>query len=142
MGPKAISLFVGSSVKTLGLSVEHASLVVNERAMKTIASVASEQNVLVLGCRVEGSDLTIVHNFKVWWHGLGERSLVEMLVPKVGGWGAVAKIELNRSDVSVISYPDSVGGGKIYDTCLTIKTDALFDVYSDKPNQLGVRKLT
>ncbi|PMH17120.1 OmpA family protein [Vibrio splendidus] len=139
IGGSAINLFVGSTVRILGLSVNHASLVVNDESLKTLRSVAAEHKIPVMGCQVEGTDLTILHNFKVWWHGMGDRSLVELLKPTTEGLKGIAKVELKKDDINVVSY--TAGKNQFFDTCFSFKSDALFDFSSSEPNALGVRRI-
>lgn len=139
IGGSAISLFVGSTVRILGLSVNHASLIVNDESLKTLRSIAAEHKIPVMGCQVEGTDLTILHNFKVWWHGMGDRSLVELLKPTDSGFEGIARVELKKDDVNVVSYTSNEN--QFFDTCFSFKSDALFDFSSSEPNALGVRRI-
>lgn len=133
-----VSALAKSSLRNLGVHVERASLVLSEDNYKVVAAVARQANAVVLSCKTTDGKAYLVHGFRVWWHGIGDRSLVELLPPstgKVDSASPAARIELQRDGLNVIRWTSDTTG--LFETCLTIPTDALFDTGKRTPNSQG-----
>ncbi|EIT71416.1 hypothetical protein WQQ_15530 [Hydrocarboniphaga effusa AP103] len=113
----------------LSIRVSSASLLVDEDNFRIIESVASQMGLPIQGCGVSDSNAYFVHGVRVWWHGLGERSFIELVdlgrqkdgkIVEIPG----ARLELARAGTKVISWSKA---HQQIQTCRNIKTDLLFD---------------
>jgi len=130
--------FIDGSFGLIGIQQKNVSLALNESNQKIVSDVAKEFNLSIYGCVKDGDKTNIVHHFNVLWHGLGERSLVQLLAYEKNNWVAKAKIELDRSGLNVLTPADKKNSFK---TCLTVNTDTLFDIYEDKISDNGKLQL-
>jgi OOP family OmpA-OmpF porin len=134
----AISEFVNGSIRILGIQQKHKSIVLDKNNFKVIQDVAKELNLPIYGCVTNGKQSNIVHNFNILWHGLGERSLVEVLIPKEGTWQPAVRVELDRTGTKVLQILDK---DLSFKTCLSLSSDAVFDLYQSEPNEEGIKAL-
>jgi OOP family OmpA-OmpF porin len=134
----AISEFVNGSIRILGIQQKHKSIVLDKNNFKVIQDVAKELNLPIYGCVTNGKQSNIVHNFNILWHGLGERSLVEVLIPKEGAWQPAVRVELDRTGTKVLQILDK---DLSFKTCLSLSSDAVFDLYQSEPNEEGIKAL-
>jgi outer membrane protein OmpA-like peptidoglycan-associated protein len=145
LGGSALEKFVEASIRIIGVSNPHASLIVNEENFKIITNVAEEIGVPVIGCSSESDGNNIVHNFRISWHGIGERSLVELLVPSANpsGWEGIVKIELEREGLKLLDTTYKSESTRKIDlkACLSLDADALFSSNEDTPNLIGKKRL-
>lgn len=130
--------FIDSSFGLIGIQQKNVSLALNEENQKVVSDVAKEFNLSIYGCLKDGNQTNIVHHFNVLWHGLGERSLVQLLAYEHGDWKPKAKIELDRNGLKVLTPTDKKNSFK---TCLTVNTDTLFDIYEDTISDNGKKRL-
>jgi len=129
-----LSIIINSAFSFIGIQQKNVSLVLDADNLHIINDVAKELDLSVYGCSVGATPTRIVHHFNVLWHGLGERSLVQLLVNENGNWVAKAKIELDQAGLKIITPTDKKAS---FSTCVTLNTDTLFDNYSDTPNDEG-----
>mgnify|MGYP001051621182 CR=1 FL=1 len=137
----ALSVFgkiIDSSFGLIGIQQKNVSLALNDENQKVVSDVAKEFNLSIYGCLKDGNQTNIVHHFNVLWHGLGERSLVQLLAYEHGAWKPKAKIELDRNGLKVLTPTDKKNSFK---TCLTVNTDTLFDIYEDTISDNGKKRL-
>lgn len=144
-GKAIMGNFVEASIRILGLSNERASIIVDENNYQIISNVAEELGVPVIGCSTDVQNMNLVHNFRVLWHGSGDRSLVEMLVPSKtpNKWEGIVRIELERDGLKLLdlSYNKESKRKLNLKSCLTMDSDALFGNYEDEPNLVGKKRL-
>lgn len=116
-----------------------ASLVLDDDNFKVVDAAVQQTGAIVLSCASGDGKSHVVHGFQVWWHGVGERSLVEMLPSKLNNsQNTSARIELKRDGVNVIRWaPNSPK----FETCLSLPTDSLFDLGKEIPNKQGLTQL-
>nr|WP_279309648.1 OmpA family protein [Pseudomonas koreensis] len=129
---------IDSSFGLIGIQQKNVSLALNDENQKVVSDVAKEFNLSIYGCLKDGNQTNIVHHFNVLWHGLGERSLVQLLAYEKGDWKPKAKIELDRNGLKVLTPTDKKNSFK---TCLTVNTDTLFDIYEDTISDHGKKQL-
>jgi hypothetical protein len=77
--PPLLGKFIDGTFGFIGVQQKNVSLVLSEDNQKIVSDVAKELNLSVYGCTKDGNQTNIVHHFNVLWHGLGERSLVQLL---------------------------------------------------------------
>jgi outer membrane protein OmpA-like peptidoglycan-associated protein len=123
----------------IGLRVEGATLLVDDKNFKMIESSANQLGIPVLHCDIEGTDRMMVYNMDVLWHGVGERSLVAFPPPELSGDLVGSTLELERDGVHVLLPTEA--DKKQMKACLTLNADALFDTYSPDPNPAGQLQL-
>ncbi|QHF51767.1 hypothetical protein [Pseudomonas sp. S49] len=139
--PPLLGKFIDGTFGFIGVQQKNVSLVLSEDNQKIVSDVAKELNLSVYGCTKDGNQTNIVHHFNVLWHGLGERSLVQLLTynNESQKWDKkVAKIELDRSGVKVLTQENK---NDSFNTCVTLNTDTLFDIYVDKISDDGKARL-
>lgn len=122
---------IQKTIQNAGLADSGVSLIVDKDNLKAIQAAASQMRIPVLGCQIEGSDETIVHNFAVLWHGVGERSLVQL-----NKGAQSARIEVKRDGLRVVRWTN-----KVVETCLSLQADSFFDSNSSQPNRLGEARI-
>lgn len=132
-----VAVFTTASLRYLGLYVDNASLELSEDNYRLVESVAKQTGAIVLACASPDGKNRVVHGYKVWWHGVGDRSLVEPL--RHGSEkSSTARIELKREGVNVIRWdPPSTK----FEACLTLPTDSVFNSNEDTLNTLGIKRV-
>ena len=141
MVPPVFGKFIDGTFGFIGVQQKDVSLVLSEENQRIISDTAKELNLSIYGCTKEGNQTNLAHHFNVLWHGLGERSLVQLLAYDTESkkWNKkIAKIELDRSGVKVLTPENKRNSFK---TCLTVNTDTLFDIYDDKISANGKKQL-
>ncbi|MBT9265259.1 OmpA family protein [Pseudomonas sp. MG-9] len=133
-----IGIIIDSSFGLIGITQKNVSLAVSEDNQKIINDVAKEFDISVYGCSENGKKTNIVHHFNVLWHGLGERSLVELLTHDGNGWKPKARIELDRSGLKILKPTNKE---TTFNTCLTLNSDTLFGTYEDNISKYGKLQL-
>jgi outer membrane protein OmpA-like peptidoglycan-associated protein len=61
----------------LGVYTEHATLVVNKSELRKLQTVADSKGVRLYACGIDDESAAI-SDVRIWWHGIGERSYVEL----------------------------------------------------------------
>ncbi|MDZ4079351.1 MULTISPECIES: OmpA family protein [Hydrocarboniphaga] len=129
VGATPVLRLMSHAMSLLSIRVSSASLLVDEDNFRIIESVASQMGLPIQGCGVSDSNAYFVHGVRVWWHGLGERSFIELVdlgrqkdgkIVEIPG----ARLELARAGTKVISWSKA---HQQIQTCRNIKTDLLFD---------------
>ncbi|WP_158243873.1 MULTISPECIES: hypothetical protein [unclassified Pseudomonas] len=133
-----MGLIIGSTFGFIGIAQKDVSLALSEENQKVVSDVAKEFDISVYGCLKSGSQTNIVHHFNILWHGLGERSLVEILAYNGKDWSPKARIELDRSGLKVLKASNKEAS---FSTCHTLNSDALFDTYEDEVSTSGKQQL-
>jgi len=131
---KPISNIINTSIGILGIQQKHKSVFLNKDNYKIISDIANELNIPLYGC-TSNDKKNIVHNVNILWHGIGERTLIELLSLKNGKYTKVVRVELERKGTNVLQILDKTLSFK---TCLTLNTDRIFDTYESKPNKTGI----
>jgi OOP family OmpA-OmpF porin len=107
----------------VGLRLTNVTLKLSEENYDLLASVAAGQNIAVLGCKTSstGQPDRLVHGVNLLWHGLGERSLVELPSGKTPN----LIVELKRDGVFALrNYSGPI------ERCLELSSDLLFEAGS------------
>jgi OOP family OmpA-OmpF porin len=107
----------------VGLRLTNVTLKLSEENYDILASVAAGQNIAVLGCKTSpaGHPERLVHGVNLLWHGLGERSLVEL----PSGKAPNLIVELKRDGVFALrNYSGPI------ERCLELSSDLLFEAGS------------
>jgi OOP family OmpA-OmpF porin len=107
----------------VGLRLTDVTLKLSEENYDILASIAAGQNIAVLGCKTSatGHPERLVHGVNLLWHGLGERSLVEL----PSGKKKNLIVELKRDGVFALrNYAGSI------ERCLELSSDLLFETGS------------
>lgn len=107
-------------MSAVGLRITDVTLKLSEENYDILSSVASGQNIAVLGCResASGQPERLIHGVNLLWHGVGERSLVEL--PTASKPNLI--VELKRDGVYALrNYAGAV------ERCLELSGDVLFE---------------
>lgn len=64
-------------MKNLGVYTEHATLIVTKSELAKLQTIADAKGIPLYSCRIDDEN-TAVSDVKIWWHGIGERSYVEL----------------------------------------------------------------
>jgi outer membrane protein OmpA-like peptidoglycan-associated protein len=136
-------LLVNSSIKNLGIRKNNVSLILSKENYIIIENLAKELNIPLFGCSTDADKgSVIVHNIDVLWHGIGERSLVEIPLPILDKRNTVARVELDSKGVKILELMNpSSNQPNTIKSCINLSADTLFDTYSSTPNQLGTKRL-
>ena len=125
-----------NSFQFLGLYAPQATLEVNEENFQLLEAEAMMSGRPLLACESSNGKIKTVHGYQVWWHGIGERSVVEPLLRNTKDAGT--RIELKRDGMNVVRWEKPPKNLK---TCATLLSDSAFDSYGDKLNELGDRQI-
>ncbi len=132
-----ITSFINTSISILGVQQQNQSIVLDQDNYKIIANIAEELDLPLYSCTSKGGK-NIIHNVNVLWHGIGERTLVEMLTMRDGKKNRAVRVELDRKGIKVLQILDE----KLYfRTCLTFDSDSIFGKYASKPTKEGKKKI-
>lgn len=134
---KPISNFMNKSIEILGVKQEQRSVFLSKDNYKIILDIVNELDIPLYGC-TSINKKTILHNVNILWHGIGERTLIELLTLNNGKYTKAVRIELERKGTKVLQVLDDTLSFK---TCLTLNTDKIFDTYESKPNHAGIQKI-
>jgi outer membrane protein OmpA-like peptidoglycan-associated protein/putative Mn2+ efflux pump MntP len=133
-----IGKITDKSFSLIGIQQKDVSLALSSENQKIVSDVAKEFGISIYGCLKNDNQSNIAHHFNVLWHGLGERSLVQITAYENDKWVPKARVELDRSGLKVLSATDKKNS---FNTCLTVNTDTLFDIYEDKISDNGKLQL-
>lgn len=64
-------------MSSLGVYTEHATLIVNKAEFGKLQTVADAKGIRLYSCRMD-DESAAVSDVRIWWHGAGERSYVEV----------------------------------------------------------------
>ena len=64
-------------IGSLGVYTEHATLVVNKSEFGKLQATANAKGILLNSCRLD-DEHTAISQVRIWWHGIGERSYIEL----------------------------------------------------------------
>lgn len=106
------------TMTNVGMRAKNVTLKLSEENYNILTSAANGQYLAALGCNISsGTPERVVHGVNLLWHGIGERSLVE--IPS--GEGLPLKVELKRDGVFLFR---NYGG--VVTRCLEMSGDILF----------------
>jgi len=134
LAPPMMEKIINGTFSVIGVQQKDVSLILNADNLRIVNDVAKELDLSVYGCSMGSAQTNMVHHFNVLWHGLGERSLVQLLAKEGQEWVPKAKIELDQAGLKVVTPTNKENS---FNTCVTLNTDTLFDNYSDTPNDEG-----
>jgi outer membrane protein OmpA-like peptidoglycan-associated protein len=91
---------VNSVMQQLGLRANAATLLVNAANYATLEAAADTNGLFLYSCK-ENGDTYAVSNVRVLWHGIGQRSYVELLAPAQAPEieGRAVQVELDSAGV-------------------------------------------
>jgi OOP family OmpA-OmpF porin len=130
---------MSNAMSTLGIRTERASLIVDDANYRAIQSVADLIDLPVLACRASDGGAHFVHGVRVWWHGIGERSYVELLRGSPDDKTVAGpRVELTRAGTRVVAWQ---AGQAPIETCQTLGSDLLFDRYLHDLSPAGIQEI-
>ncbi|MBK5519265.1 OmpA family protein, partial [Pseudomonas sp. TH10] len=106
---------------------------------KIIKGVVDEFDLRLHSCGNSKTPEQIVHHVNVLWHGLGERTLIELPFLTDSSSGSPYQVELNRSGVNLVRRPGNEAGIAL---CFSLGNDLLFDTYASTLTDEGTAALT
>lgn len=139
MAIPALGKIIRGSFSFIGIQQGNVSLALNEENRAVVDSIAKELDLSIYGCMTTDNKSYIAHHFNVLWHGLGERSLVQLLAYEDEKWKPRVTIELERTGMKVLRAENK---DTAFTTCRTLQADALFDHYEDQLNKYGKQQLS
>lgn len=94
---------LGYVMTNLGVYTEHATLIVNKAELGKLQTVADSKGIRLYACRID-DDNAAISDVRIWWHGIGERSYVELNAYPPGDkgnstWSAGTRVELDSGEV-------------------------------------------
>lgn len=137
MAVTALEKILGGTFNLIGIQQNGVSLALNDDNRAIVQSISKELDLPDNSCTGSDSKHTITHHYNVLWHGLGERSLVQMLAVQNGTWRPVATMELDRAGVKVIRTRNT----DTFTICRTLSSDTFFELYSDQLNEKGKQQV-
>jgi outer membrane protein OmpA-like peptidoglycan-associated protein len=134
---------VNASFQNLGFRKNNVSLILSKENYNHIKDIAKDLNTPLFTCSPDANqDSVIIHKVNVLWHGIGERSLVEIVVPTYDGKSAEVRVELESKGINIFETKNSSDQAhETIKSCSSLKTDSLFDTYSAIPNQVGIERI-
>ena len=70
---KILNYVMGS----LGVFTEHATLTVNRSEFQKLQAIADAKGSRLYSCRLD-DEITVISDVRIWWHGIGERTYIEI----------------------------------------------------------------
>jgi outer membrane protein OmpA-like peptidoglycan-associated protein len=122
---------IDDSFSLIGIRHSNTTLVLNDNNYKTLKSLADEYGVILNSCSSQ-SDRHILRNVNALWHGIGERSLIQLVSKKKE---VQFNVELERGGVTVARIGEGIS--KIA-SCVTLNTDNLFKPYESTLTGEGI----
>lgn len=138
-----IMLLINASMINIGLAKKNVSLVLSKENYAALSDVASEFDVPLFGCEGKATDsANIIHNVNLLWHGIGDKTLVEIPLSKRLGNESFVRMELDAKGVQVIELMSKNNvKNNTFKSCLSLKGDTIFDTYTSEPNKAGAEQL-
>lgn len=136
--PDLTANIVANSMQRLGFRQIDVSVSLDAANQKIIKDVVDEFDLRLHSCGNSKKPERIVHHVNVLWHGLGERTLIEMPF-LTDSSGSPYQVELNRSGVSLVRRPGNQAGIPL---CFSLGNDLLFDTYASTLTPEGTAALT
>lgn len=90
-----------SALTRLGIYTDRVAVIASEEEFRAINATAQRLEVPVFGCRVDGTDEHMVTGVRLWWHGIGDRTLIGIPDSEKPDRD-IARIELKRDGVRII----------------------------------------
>ncbi|VXB28531.1 conserved membrane hypothetical protein [Pseudomonas sp. 8BK] len=136
--PEITSKLISNSMQRLGFRQMDVSVSLDAANQKIIKGVVDEFDIKLHSCGSNKNPEQIVHHVNVLWHGLGERTLIEMPF-HADASGSPYQVELNRSGVNIVRRPGSQASIPL---CFSLGNDLLFDTYASTLTLEGITALT
>lgn len=136
--PDLTANIISNSMQRLGFRQMDVSLSLDTANQNIIKSVVDELDLTLHSCGNSSHPEQVVHHVNVLWHGLGERTLIEMPF-LTDSSGSAYQFELNRSGVNVVRRPDNKAGIPL---CFTLGNDLLFESFASTLTPDGDAALT
>lgn len=137
--PDLTATIVANSMQRLGFRQMDVSVSLDAANQKIIKGVVDEFDLRLHSCGNSKTPEQIVHHVNVLWHGLGERTLIEMPFLTDSSSGSPYQVELNRSGVNLVRRPGNEAGIAL---CFSLGNDLLFDTYASTLTDEGTAALT
>jgi len=126
-GPFGDQLFRKAVMERLGVYKERAAIVVSSENFETLQSAASVLGLPLLACR-DSTNLAVVTNVQVLWHGPGNTSVVDLA--KASSTSNSAKVQLKSEGVKLVSGD--------HFSCIELNEGMFFESNSSKLNSLAL----
>lgn len=136
--PDVTAKIIASSMQRLGFRQMDVSVSLDAGNQKIIKDVVDEFDLRLHSCGNGKKPERIVNHVNVLWHGLGERTLIEMPF-LTDSSGSPYQVELNRSGVNVVRRPGNRAGIPL---CFSLGNDLLFDSYASSLTAEGTAALS
>ncbi|HLD67502.1 MAG TPA: OmpA family protein [Pseudomonas sp.] len=137
--PDLTANIITNSMQRLGFRQMDVSVSLDAANQKIIKGVVEEFDLRLHSCGNRKTPEQIVHHVNVLWHGLGERTLIEMPFLTDSSSGSPYQVELNRSGVNLVRRPGNQAGIPL---CFSLGNDLLFDTYASTLTPEGTAALT
>ncbi|MCP3750436.1 OmpA family protein [Pseudomonas sp. SBB6] len=138
VGSAISAKIISSSLELLGFRQMNVSISLDESNQKIIQRIAAEFDLPLQGCESQHQEAQIIHHVNVLWHGVGERTLVEIPVLTRANANSAYQVELNRSGLNIVRRPSNKTSVPL---CFSLNNDLLFDTYSSTLTGEGRRAL-
>jgi outer membrane protein OmpA-like peptidoglycan-associated protein len=136
--PDLTANIISNSMQRLGFRQMDVSVSLDSANQNIVKGVVDDLGLTLHSCGNNSHLEQVVHHVNVLWHGMGERTLIEMPF-LTDSTGSPYQFELNRSGVNVIRRPgDKVG----IPLCFTLGNDLLFDSFASTLTPDGDAALT
>ena len=121
--PDLTAKIISSSMHRLGFRQMDVSVSLDATNQKIVKDVVNEFELKLHSCGNGNNSGQLLHHVNVLWHGLGERTLIEMPFLTENS-GSPYQIELNRSGVNIVRRPGDKAGIPL---CFILGDNLLFD---------------
>lgn len=121
--PDLTANIISNSMQRLGFRQMDVSVSLDSTNQNIVKSVVDELDLTLHSCGNNSHPEQVVHHVNVLWHGMGERTLIEMPF-LTDSSGSPYQFELNRSGVNVVRRPGDKAGIPL---CFTLGNDLLFE---------------
>jgi OmpA-OmpF porin, OOP family len=126
-----------AALTNLGVYADRAAIIASGDDFKSINATAQRLDIPVFSCSIDGTDEHMISGVRVWWNGIGDRTLIGFPDPAAPGKDVV-RIELKRDGVRVVRLmKDSPTVG-----CLPFAQASWFERFNDSLTQDGKKDLT
>jgi len=136
--PDLTANIISNSMQRLGFRQMDVSVSLDLTNQNIVKSVVDELDLTLHTCGNNGHPEQVVHHVNVLWHGMGERTLIEMPF-LTNSNGSPYQFELNRSGVNVVRRPGDKAGIPL---CFTLGNDLLFESLASTLTPEGTSALT
>ena len=100
-------MFRNASMGTLGVFSDRTVITVDKNNLQILEAVAASHGVPLLACR-QTPDISAVSNVRVWWHGIGNTSLIELLPTTDSEKGKGIRVQLASNGVWISNGPPAL----------------------------------